>query len=261
MSPVRNIAILGGGPAGAMLLTGDGVHCAAGFQVTIYDEHLAWEKPCGGGLTQKALAAFPFLLSSPAPKKPINNVELISSDGKRARLRLNGPIIIYARKSSEWTSSSIAPPKQDATSSAPASPRLETDLASRTLPEALPVVVAPKPISSVTSAAGARNSLLPATAPLPPEDLELTLGYYIPVESDLMKVKFVKGLEGYLWSFPRLGHLSVGICANMAKHASRELRKLLDSFVAEENLGLEGAELYSHILPSPRHKTLQQRSL
>src|ERR1035441_9076603 len=88
MSPVRNIAILGGGPAGATC--GERLS-RAGFQVTIYDEHLAWEKPCGGGLTQKALAAFPFLVSSPVPKKPINNVELISSDGKRARLRLDWP--------------------------------------------------------------------------------------------------------------------------------------------------------------------------
>src|ERR1017187_4503156 len=95
MSPVRNIAILGGGPAGATC--GERLS-RAGFQVTIYDEHLAWEKPCGGGLTQKALAAFPFLVSSPVPKKPINNVELISSDGKRARLRLDWPIIISARE-------------------------------------------------------------------------------------------------------------------------------------------------------------------
>ena len=94
-----------------------------------------------------------------------------------------------------------------------------------------------------------------------PEDLELTLGYYIPAESDLLKVKFVKGLEGYLWSFPRLGHLSVGICASMAKHVSRELRALLDSFVAEEKLDMAGAELYSHILPSPRRKTLRERSV
>ncbi len=49
---MREIAIVGGGPAGAMC----GERLArAGYSVTIYDEHLAWEKPCGGGLTHKAI--------------------------------------------------------------------------------------------------------------------------------------------------------------------------------------------------------------
>ena len=52
MSHAAQIAIVGGGPSGAL--------CAerlarAGFDVTLYDEHLAWEKPCGGGLTHKAM--------------------------------------------------------------------------------------------------------------------------------------------------------------------------------------------------------------
>jgi flavin-dependent dehydrogenase len=113
----------------------------------------------------------------------------------------------------------------------------------------------------VVIAAGARNSLLPGVQSLAPEDLELTLGYFIPTDESRLKVKFVKGLEGYLWSFPRLGHLSVGICASMAKHASRELRELLDRFVKEEKLDPRGAQLYSHVLPSPRRKTLRERAV
>jgi flavin-dependent dehydrogenase len=253
MPPVRNIAILGGGPAGATC--GERLS-RAGFQVTIYDEHLAWEKPCGGGLTQKALAAFPFLVSSPVPKKPVSNVELISTDGKRARLRLDWPIIIYARKVlnglllDRATEAGCDIVQARVTRVETEGPRARLEAAGG-WHEADFVVIA----------AGARNSLLPASDPLPPEDLELTLGYYIPVDSDLMKVKFVRGLEGYLWSFPRPGHLSVGICANMAKHVSRELRSLLDTFITEEKLDLAGAELYSHILPSPRHQTLRQRSV
>ena len=73
---MRQIAIVGGGPAGAMC----GQRLAsAGFDVTIYDEHLAWEKPCGGGLTHKAVVAYPFLFDSPYAKKLVQTVELISS--------------------------------------------------------------------------------------------------------------------------------------------------------------------------------------
>ena len=91
---MRDIAIVGGGPAGAMC----GEHLArSGCSVTIYDEHLAWEKPCGGGLTHKAIQAYPFLLNGPYPKKLIRTVELISSKGHRAQLSLDHPIVIYSR--------------------------------------------------------------------------------------------------------------------------------------------------------------------
>ena len=52
---MREIAIVGGGPAGAMC--GERL-ASSGYAVTIYDEHLAWEKPCGGGLTHKAIKAY-----------------------------------------------------------------------------------------------------------------------------------------------------------------------------------------------------------
>jgi len=47
----------------------------------------------------------------------------------------------------------------------------------------------------------------------------------------------------------------------MAKHATRELRDLLHSFISGERMNLEGAELYSHILPSPRRDTLRTRQV
>ncbi len=252
-SSIRQVAILGGGPAGS--ICGERLS-REGFSVTIYDEHLAWEKPCGGGLTQKALAAFPFLLSSPAPKKPVSNVELIASDGERARFKLDWPIVIYARKvlngllldRAADAGCDIVQARVTALDVEGPGARLE---AGGGWHQADFVVIA----------AGARNALLPQAQSLSPEDLELTLGYYIPGESDLLKVKFVRGLQGYLWSFPRLGHLSVGICASMGKHVSRELRSLLNQFIKEEKLDATGAELYSHILPSPRRRTLQERSV
>ena len=92
---MKEIAIVGGGPAGA--LCGERL-ANAGFDVTIYDERLAWEKPCGGGLTHKAIAAYPFLLDAPQPKRIVRTAELISSRGHRARFEMSHPIVIYARK-------------------------------------------------------------------------------------------------------------------------------------------------------------------
>ena len=49
---MAEVVIVGGGPSGAMC----GEQLArAGHKVDLFDEHLAWEKPCGGGLTHKAI--------------------------------------------------------------------------------------------------------------------------------------------------------------------------------------------------------------
>ena len=250
---IRQIAIIGGGPAGAVC----GERLARkGFDATIYDEHLAWEKPCGGGLTQKAIAAFPFLLSAPQPKKHVSDVELIATDGRRARFRLDAPIVIYARR----VLNALLLDRARQAGCKVVQARV-TQLDTSGTGVRLEVSGEWEDADFAVIAAGARNALLPESQTLPPEDLELTLGYFLPREDSRLRIKFVKGLEGYMWSFPRDGHLSVGICANMAKHASRELRELLHSFISNERMDLAGAQLYSHILPSPRRQTLRKRSV
>jgi flavin-dependent dehydrogenase len=253
MTPFRDIVIIGGGPAGAVC----GERLAReGISTTLFDEHLAWEKPCGGGLTQKAIAAFPFLLTGPQPRKPVLNVELISNQGDRTRFRLDFPIVIYAREVlnglllDRAAAAGCKIVRARVTRLATNSPRVQLEAAGASYTADFAVI-----------ATGARNALLPEAQNLSPEDLEITLGYYIPADENLLKVKFVCGLEGYLWSFPRLGHLSVGICASMAKHAAKELRALLDGFVRQEKLDTSRSQFYSHVLPSPRWQTLRDRQV
>ena len=96
---MAEIAIIGGGPSGAMC----GEQLArGGHRVKLLDEHLAWEKPCGGGLTHKAIQCFPFLLDNSYPKKLVYSLELISSQDHRATLGMPHPIVIYSRKVLNW---------------------------------------------------------------------------------------------------------------------------------------------------------------
>src|SRR6202163_1104734 len=248
---MRQIAIVGGGPAGAMC----GRQLAsAGFDVTMYDEHLAWEKPCGAGLTHKAIKAYPFLLDGPYPKKLIRTVELISSKGNRALLALDQPIVIYSRtvlnglllERAEAAGCQIVRSRVSHLDTTGERAKLATG---ESRVEADFIVVA----------AGARNSLLPGTRPLARNDLEMTLGYFVPAQAEGICVKFLRHFEGYLWSFPRCDHLSVGICGSMARHTSQELRRHLHAFMAEERISREGAQFYSHVLPSPQQQTLSAR--
>jgi len=250
---MKDIAIVGGGPAGS--LCGERL-ASHGFRVTIFDEHLAWEKPCGGGLTHKAIEAYPFLLQGSQPKKIVRTAELISGSGHRARFDMSHPIVIYARKVlnglllDRATAAGCTTIRSRVTS-------VDTDGARVRLTAS----GEERQSDFVVVAAGARNQLLPGTTALTAKDLEVTLGYFVPTEEDIIKVKFLKEFEGYLWSFPRADHLSVGICAKMGQSPAQQLRRHLDDFVSEERIPMNGAKFYSHVLPSPQPQTIRGRRI
>ncbi len=250
---MHEIAIVGAGPAGAMC--GERL-ASAGFAVSIFDERLAWEKPCGGGLTHKAVETYPFLLDNPHPKKIVRTAELISSRGHRARFELDHPIVIYSRRvlNGLLLDRAIAAGCRAVHSRVT---RVDTDGA------AVGVYTGSESHRAdfVVLAGGARNQLLPGTTALGPDDLEMTLGYFVPTEENILKVKFLRRFEGYLWSFPRDRHLSVGICGKLKHGSSQVLRRHLDAFVQDEGIPMAGAELYSHVLPSPQPHTLRQRRI
>src|ERR1700692_4213177 len=91
---MKRVAILGGGPAGAFA-----AHelAAAGLDTVVFDEKLAWEKPCGGGLTFKAYRQYPFLIDNDAPKKLVTGTCLSAPGAGAAEMRLSQPLIIYSR--------------------------------------------------------------------------------------------------------------------------------------------------------------------
>ncbi|MGB6820895.1 MAG: NAD(P)/FAD-dependent oxidoreductase [Candidatus Acidiferrales bacterium] len=259
---MKQIAIVGGGPAGA--LCGEKL-ASAGFNVTLFDEHLAWEKPCGGGLTHKAIEKYPFLLSGPQVKKEIHTAELISSKGHRARFEMSRPLVIYSRAVLNGLLLDRAAAAGCETVHARVT-RVETHLDKDEKNENVrhvTLTAGGKEHSAdfVVLAGGARNQLLPDTTPLRPQDLEVTLGYFIPAREETVKIKFLDRMNGYLWSFPRTDHLSVGICATMAKYTTSKLRQLLDDFVREEKIATDGARFYSHVLPSPELGTLRHRKI
>ena len=247
------VAIVGGGPSGAMC----GEQLArAGHEVVIFDEHLAWEKPCGGGLTHKAIQKYPFLLENSHPKKLIHSVELIASNDQRATLEMKNPIVIYSRKVLNGL-------LLDRAQEAGCEVRQSHVVSVETNGEKPRYCVEGdwNTADFLVLAAGARNHLLPGTRALQRDELEMTQGYFIPTVADAIIVKFLPQFDGYIWSFPRCDHLSVGICGSMASHTSGELRRHLQEFVQKQNISTEDGQFYSHVLPSPQERTLSQRTV
>jgi flavin-dependent dehydrogenase len=250
---MSEIAIVGGGPSGAMC----GEQLAlAGNTVHIYDEHLAWEKPCGGGLTYKATQRFPFLLYNDHPKKLIRDVEIVSAENQRVKLDLQHPIVIYSRTvlngmlldRAREAGCQIHHSRVQHVDTDCDRPRFSVDGDW-------------KLVDFVVLASGARNQYLPGIRALSKDELELTQGYFVPQTAQQIIIKFLPEFEGYIWSFPRADHLSLGICGSMAAHTSAELKTHLHAFAASEQMSTENAKFYSHVLPSPQECTLSNRAV
>jgi flavin-dependent dehydrogenase len=76
----------------------------------------------------------------------------------------------------------------------------------------------------------------------------LALGYYVPEEQDHVDIQFLPQLEGYIWVFPRCGHLSVGICGK--GEPAQKLRARLEAYMQERGISWKNGSFYSHLLPS-----------
>src|SRR3977135_3637344 len=91
---MKRVAVLGGGPAGAFAAE---KLANAGLDVSLLDEKLAWEKPCGGGVTYKAYSQYPFLIENGTPKRIVRQTYLSTSRTGAAKLALTRPLVIYSR--------------------------------------------------------------------------------------------------------------------------------------------------------------------
>lgn len=246
----KRIAILGGGPAGAFAAA---ELARAGRDVVLLDEKLAWEKPCGGGLTDKALARWPFLRDTPVEHNWISDCELIAPSGRKVALGLDRPIAIYSRLALNGLM--LARARQ-----AGAQVLQERVIRIGGSPGNWVLQSAGGNCRAdfIVLAAGARNSFRTQfAAPLGPENFVVAVGFFIPGSSRVAQVKFLKGLHGYLWIFPRSDHFSAGICGRMPGKNTAELRRMLEESLPEFGLTHEGARFYAHIIPSFTARTLQ----
>jgi len=245
-----SIAIVGGGPAGA--LAGD-ILAASGRSVILFDEKLAWEKPCGGGVTHKALEQYPFLREAQSDYRPILDSELISPSGRRARFRLRHPVAIFSR----FVLNQLLLERARKSGAELRKERV-TQISGKAGRWLLTTTAGEIRASYIILAAGARSPFRKQfTSPFASDDLLVTAGYFIPARSSLMQVQFLKGITGYIWVFPRPDHLSAGIAGKMGETSTAELRRKFEQWLADHGIALEGAQFYSHIIPALRSQTLE----
>ncbi len=249
---MRTIAIVGGGPAGAMAATrllrpqapfhnGEGPP-----RVVIFEENPGWEKPCGGGLSHKALKEYPFLFQGGAPANPVWKMEVRAPGGVTGCFNLRKPLAIYSRKElnqlllerSREAGAELVSDRIIAAEGQGEGWRLRGRSTSY---EADFLIVA----------AGARSTLRNQLAgALKARDFMLTFGYFVPGCEDRLRIEFFENFEGYAWSFPRANHLSVGICGKAGHVKMVDLQQRLAGFMARCGYVRDSAPIFSHLLPA-----------
>src|ERR1041384_3306708 len=224
-----DLVIVGAGPAGsfaAELLARDGA------QGALFDGRPEGEpKACGGGVTAKALKAWPHLLN--AVGRTITELDLYSPSSRRLHLTLNEPFAIYSRIAFDCylrdrardAGAHVIPAKISArkTKRIDNGWRVIGDTGSEWTG------------SFLVGADGANSGIAKMLAgPLPPSDMEVAFGYRAPLPANSVAataVAFLPGWVGYAWAFPRPDHISFGIATTQDAFEHEPLDDLLWQFM------------------------------
>jgi geranylgeranyl reductase family protein len=227
------VAIIGAGPAGSHLgyqLSKNGV------EVLLFDAREAWEKPCGGGVTSKALREFDFLNSGDAPKQMVSSLRLITARERQITVAPREDFAIYSRKELSRmmriraieTGAQFYCARVGKTNYSNGKWRLETTEGDFTADF---LVGADGANSIIRRRVGVRFG---------PQDFAYGLGWHVKTSENIsrVEVKYIDEFSGYLWLFPRTDHISYGIAAGYQEATPERLKAKLLDFIAMKDRSL-----------------------
>ncbi len=225
----HDLLIVGAGPAGSFAAE---LLAQAGAKVALFDGRPEGEpKACGGGVTGKALKAWPQLLN--AVGRTIDELDLYSPGGKRLHLKLDEPFAIYSRITFDCylrdraraAGADVIPEKVSARKAK------RTDEGWRLTSESGREWTG----AYLVGAEGANSGIAKMLAgPLPATDMEVAFGYRAPLpanDASQTVVAFLPGWVGYAWAFPRPDHISFGIATTQDAFKHDPLDQLLWQFM------------------------------
>ena len=224
-----DLLIIGAGPAGSFAAE---LLAQGGANVALFDGRPPGEpKACGGGVTGKALKAWPHLLN--AVGRTINELDLYSPSGKKLHLELDEPFAIYSRLAFDSYLRERA-----------------RDAGAKVFNEKISVRKSKRAAAAWTlksesnaeftgrilvGADGANSGVGKSLAgPLSASDMEVAFGYRAPLPADgeaPTVVAFLPRWIGYAWAFPRPDHISFGIATTQDAFQHQPLDDLLWQFM------------------------------
>jgi geranylgeranyl reductase family protein len=223
-----DLLIVGAGPAGSFAAE---LLAKSGAKVALFDGRPEGEpKACGGGVTGKALKAWPNLLN--AVGRTIHELDLYSPSGKRLHLKLDEPFAVYSRVAFDGylRDRARAAGAQVIAEKISARKIKKTDDGWHVTGESDAWFG-----SVLVGADGANSGIAKMLAgPLAPSDMEMAFGYRAPLPANGVAptvVAFLPRWVGYAWAFPRPDHISFGIATTQDAFEHQPLDDLLWRFM------------------------------
>lgn len=229
------VAIVGAGPAGAYLAT---LLSQNGCEVMLFDaREQPWEKPCGGGVTTKALREFSFLRTNQAEKQFISTVRVIGASGREVSVQPKADFAIYSRAELDRMMRA-----QALTAGANFICARVARIARNAKQWQLTTQTGENyTCDFLVGADGATSKLRPKLGvEFKPRDFIYGLGWHIKTDtandwdSARVDIKYLPDCAGYIWAFPRPDHISYGIATLYQEKPPQYLKALLLDFMTEQ---------------------------
>jgi len=246
-----DVAVVGAGPAGSIAAW---TLARGGARVAIVDGSHPREKPCGGGVTGRALALVAGALDgAPLPKVTIASARFEDPSGASVSVALphgdgSRSMIVAARAAFD---AALVEAACRAGATLVREPVRDLSITA----DAVSLVTPAGTISAggVIGADGANSLVRRRVArPFRREQLSIGTGYYAHgIGSDEIIIRFVADPPGYIWSFPRPGHLAIGICAQADEADAGQLRQACADWIRNSRVAPDARlEAYSWPIPS-----------
>jgi len=249
----KDVAVVGAGPAGAWA-----AYCLAtrGARVTLIDPSHPREKPCGGGVTGRALAIV---------GRALDGIHLSTREIRSARF--------IDSRAGRSASVDLTPPDSDVPDLIVASrARFDAALvtaarrAGATLLDSRVVDLVEERggfrietrsgtlrVGCVIGADGANSLVRRRVArPFLRDQLSIATGFFAHgATSDEIVIELIANPPGYIWLFPRPDHLAIGICAQADSGITVDtLRQMTAAWIEKTGLA-RGATLQPYSWPIP----------
>ena len=232
------IAIVGAGPAGAMAA----VRLArAGASVALFDPTHPREKPCGGGLTGRALALVSDVIDVPSLPAVVVKSATVEGPERAAHVALidrgatpGSSLLVISRAVFDRALADAA-----IAAGARLVPQKVVDLVHHGSRTTVRTDRSEYEFDQVLGADGATSVVRKKLGrPFARPQLSVAAGFFVHgCTASSIAVKTTLEQAGYLWSFPRTDHLAVGICAAAEHHAtSGGLRAQAKAWIEQHGL-------------------------
>lgn len=247
-----DVLIVGAGPAGAWAAYR---LARAGARVKIFDASHPREKPCGGGLTGRALR----IVGDALQPDRLAGVPVTS-----LRFESGGSFIEFPLPASGLTPHTALAIVDRRTFDAMLLEAAVRAGAEHVAERVRDVSARPEIVEVATASGRWRGDILLGAdgagslvrrrlrAPFARRQISIATGCFLHgVTSSQIRIRSVAQPPGYIWSFPRANHLAVGICAQADTTGVDALRRLVLGWLQENRLDAGArVEPYSWPIPS-----------